>query len=253
LVDFESGDPDHPIVVGRVYNGDNKHPWPLPAQATVSGIKTRSSKSGDASTANELRFEDKKGSEYVWFQAEKDYHHWVKNNATVTIKGMRKQQIEKDDQLKVTGKYEGDIGKDVTLKVATDVNTGIGGDLILKVGGATGLTISGATNLKSAGGISITGDAALDVTASSGVKINSDAALHIKATSGITIDGGTQLAIKAGAGFIVLDASGVSIVGPMVKINSGGSAPPAQKALKATVPAAKEPPAPPEHKDPLAN
>lgn len=253
VVEFLEGNPDRPLITGAVYNGTNLPPYTLPAQATVSGVRTQSSTGGSTSTFNELRFDDKKGSEYVWFQAEKDYNHWVKNDAKVTIKGMRKQLVEKDDQLKVNGKLDGEIVKEVTLKVGTDVNAGVGGDLIMKIGGATGLTIEGTTKLKSAGGISITGDAALDVTAASGVKINSDAALHLKAAAGVMIDGGPQLAIKAGAGFIVLDASGVSIVGPMVKINSGGSATPAQKALKATVPAAKEPPAPPDHTDPLAS
>lgn len=252
VVEFLEGNPDRPLITGAVYNGTNLPPYTLPDNKTMSGARSQSSAGGSATTFNELRFEDKKDSEYVWFQAEKDYHHWVKNNATTTIKGLRKTQIEKDDQLKVTGKYEGEIGKDVTLKVATDVNAGIGGDMIFKVGGATGLTIEGTTKLKSAGGISITGDAALDVTAASGVKINSDGALHIKASGGIMIDGGSAVSIKAGSSFVVIDSSGVSIVGTTVKINSGGSASPAQKALKATVPAPTEPPAPPEHKDPLS-
>ncbi len=252
VVEFLEGNPDRPLITGRVYNGDNPPPWKLPDLATVSGVKTRSSKGGGEGTFNELRFDDKKGSEHVWFQAEKDYHQWVKNDAQVTIKGMRKQLVEKDDQFKISGKLDGDIAKTVTLKIGTDTHGSIGGDLMIKVGGAAGLTIAGATKVKSDGAMSLTTAAALDVTAASGVKLNSDAAFHIKATAGVMIDGGMSLTIKAGAGFIVLDGSGVSIVGPMVKINSGGSASPAQKAAAATVPAPKDPPELPEHKDPLA-
>jgi len=106
IVSFLEGDPDRPIITGRVYNGDNMPPWELPAQATVSGVKSRSSKGGAADNANELRFDDKKGSEYVWFQAEKDYHHWVKNDARVSVLGNRAQEIKKDDAVKIGGKLD---------------------------------------------------------------------------------------------------------------------------------------------------
>jgi type VI secretion system secreted protein VgrG len=85
VVEFLEGNPDRPLITGRVYNGTNMPPWELPAHATVSGIKTRSSKGGSADNANELRFEDEKGSEYIWFQAEKDFHRWVKNDSFDTV------------------------------------------------------------------------------------------------------------------------------------------------------------------------
>jgi type VI secretion system secreted protein VgrG len=252
VVEFLEGDPDRPLITGRVYNGDNMPPWELPDQATVSGVRTRSTKGGSATTFNELRFDDKKGSEYVWFQAEKDYHHWVKNDTKVTIEGMRKQLVKKDDQLKIDGKLDGEIAKTVSFKIGDDTHGSIAGDLLLKIGGATGLKIGGATQLDTGGAMKLSTGAALDVAAASGIKLGTDTAVHIKANTGVMIDGGMSLTIKAGSGFIVLDASGVSIVGPMVKINSGGSATPAQKAQKPQVPAPKDPPALPEHKDPLS-
>jgi type VI secretion system secreted protein VgrG len=62
VVAFEEGDPDRPIIVGRVYNAAAMPAWALPANQTQSGVRTRSSKGGAASNCNELRFEDKKGS-----------------------------------------------------------------------------------------------------------------------------------------------------------------------------------------------
>ncbi len=56
IVEFLEGDPDHPIITGRVYNKDNMPPYGLPANATQSGIKSRSSKGGSADNFNELRF-----------------------------------------------------------------------------------------------------------------------------------------------------------------------------------------------------
>ena len=83
VVQFEEGNPDRPIIVGMLYNADNMPPWALPANMTQSGIKTNSSKSGGG--FNELMMEDRKGSELVRFQAEKDYVQTVKNDATITV------------------------------------------------------------------------------------------------------------------------------------------------------------------------
>ena len=60
IVSFIEGDPDQPIITGRVYNDDNMPPYELPANATQSGVKTRSYKKGSPDNFNELRFEDKK-------------------------------------------------------------------------------------------------------------------------------------------------------------------------------------------------
>ena len=73
-----------------LYNGDTRPPYPLPANMTQSGIVTRSSKGGSASTFNELIFEDKKDAEFVRMQSEKDYKQTIKNNAEITI-GLEKK------------------------------------------------------------------------------------------------------------------------------------------------------------------
>ncbi|RZJ10558.1 MAG: type VI secretion system tip protein VgrG [Rubrivivax sp.] len=93
VVNFLEGDPDQPLITGRVYNAANMPPWELPANATQSGVLSRSSKGGVYSNANALRFEDKKGSEQLWLHAEKnqdievenDETHWVGHDRTKTI------------------------------------------------------------------------------------------------------------------------------------------------------------------------
>ncbi|TGN99633.1 hypothetical protein PN36_35405, partial [Candidatus Thiomargarita nelsonii] len=78
IVDFIEGDPDRPIITGRVYHGTNKPPYPLPAEKTKSTIKSDSSKGGGG--FNEIRFEDKKGKEQIFIHAEKDHDLRVKND-----------------------------------------------------------------------------------------------------------------------------------------------------------------------------
>ena len=85
IVDFLDGDPDQPIIIGSVYNAANLPPYTLPDNMTQSGLVSRSTLQGDNTNFNELRFEDKKGSEQVVFHAEKDFIRVVENNDSLTV------------------------------------------------------------------------------------------------------------------------------------------------------------------------
>lgn len=85
IVDFLEGNPDRPIITGRVYNADQMPPYDLDANKTQSGIKSRSSKGGSADNFNEIRFEDKKGDEELYIHAEKNFTRVVENDDVQTI------------------------------------------------------------------------------------------------------------------------------------------------------------------------
>ena len=105
IVDHIDGDPDYPIITGRVYNAEQMPPWSLPDNKTQSGILTRSSKDGAAGAgmkaatgdANAIRFEDLKGKEQLWFHAQKDQLTEVENDEDKWVGRDRRKIIDRDE------------------------------------------------------------------------------------------------------------------------------------------------------------
>ena len=121
IVDFLEGDPDQPIITGRVYNADQMPPYTLPDNQTQSGLKTRSTKGGDANTFNELRFEDKKDAEEIYFHAEKNFNRVVENNDTLKVgfekkdKGDQTIEIQNNQKLVVGNKDSSDGSQTIEI------------------------------------------------------------------------------------------------------------------------------------------
>ena len=100
IVSFLEGDPDRPIITGRVYNGAEMPPYDLPANQTQSGIKSRSSKGGSPANFNEIRFEDKMGSEMLTIHAEKDQEISVEHDEAHSVGHDRTKGIGHDETTK---------------------------------------------------------------------------------------------------------------------------------------------------------
>lgn len=109
VVDFLEGDPDRPLIVGRVYNAEQMPPYTLPDNSTQAGIKSRSSSGGGTSNYNEIRFEDKMGSELLSIHAEKDMLTEVENNDT--------QTVDNDRTITVKGKHTETITGNTTITI----------------------------------------------------------------------------------------------------------------------------------------
>ncbi len=139
IVDFLEGDPDRPIVTGRVYNGKEMPPYELPANATQSGLKTNSSPGGGG--WNELRFEDKAGSEEVYFQAQKDHNLLVKHDRSKLVQHDQSDRIDNNAKHSVGVNLDEDVGNNKTTKVGVDRTITIGSNDTESVGANRSLTV----------------------------------------------------------------------------------------------------------------
>ena len=208
VVVFLDGDPDRPLITGSVYNGTNMPKYALPDMSTRTGILTRSSKGGSGANANELRFEDKAGSEQIFLNAEMDMDHRTENDHRRFVGGK--------DSLIVTGTQFDEIGGDRHVnmkgakveKVATNADLDVGTAMNVKLG--TNYSMNVGQNHAEKVGMNYSLDAGMEA--------------YIKAGMSLVIESGLELTLKAAGGFINIGPAGIAISGPMVMINSGGAA-----------------------------
>lgn len=208
IVQFLNGDPDNPIIVGSVYNGVNTPKYPLPDMSTRSGILTRSSKDGGAANANELRFEDKKGSEQIFLNAERDMDHriehdhrrYVGGKDSLMVAGVQYDQITGDRHSEMKANRVEKIAQQADLAIGADRNENVGSNYSIKVG----------MNHAQKVGVNYALDAGSEV--------------YIKAGMTLVIESGAELCLKASGGFITIGPAGIAISGSVVLINSGGAA-----------------------------
>ena len=214
IVDFLEGDPDQPLVTGRVYNAEQMPPYDLPAEKTKSTMKSNSSK-GSAGF-NEFRIDDKKGEEQIFIHAERNMDIRVKKDEYKTIEQDRHLVVERDEYQHVKNKQHEIVDSDVMLK--------IGGDRHIRIQGSEAINIQGSQSLHVTGAVA----EAFDQSHSEQVSMG----YYLKAMN-VVIEADLGITLKCGGNYITIDPVGVSIGGTMVNlngvmtlINSGPGSPP---------------------------
>ncbi|MBI5718684.1 MAG: type VI secretion system tip protein VgrG [Burkholderiales bacterium] len=220
IVDFLEGDPDQPIITGRVYNAEQMPPWDLPANATQSGVLTRSSKGGAYGNANAIRFEDKKGSEQLWIHAEKNMDIEVENDETHSVGNDRRKTIERDevtsigrDRTEMVGRNEGisiigdrviTVGKSETAAVALQRTHTVGINETIAIGAAQEVVIGAAQ------AVAIGASQTVSVGANQTLTVGADRTVNVGAQVNESI-GGERMINIGGGDTLVADSRGTKI------------------------------------------
>ncbi len=231
VVSFLEGDPDRPIVIGSVYNGANKPPYTLPDNKTRSGIKSRSSLDGTGENFNELRFEDKKGSELVFLHAEKDQtievendeSHTVGHDRTKSVKNNETTSIGKDRTESVGGNEAITISKDRTESVSGSESISIGKDYSQSIGGGRTLSVGKDESISVTGGRTdqVDKDEQVSIGKSRTHSVGENDTLSVGKK--LAIDAGEEIEIVAGSASITMKQDGtITVKGNNITLSGDG-------------------------------
>jgi type VI secretion system secreted protein VgrG len=247
IVDFLEGNPDRPIVTGRVYNADMPHPYGLPDNKTQSGVKSRSSLKGSPANFNEIRMEDKKGEEHLYIHAEKDKQVVVEHDRTesvghdetIDIGNDRTETVGHDESItiannrteKVGVDEEISIGKNRTETVGADERISIGKNRTETVGTNESITI-GSNRTESVGKDETIG---IGANRSEQVGKNEDVSVgqsrthqigksdRLEVGKELLINVGDQIVIKTGSASITMKKNGdIKIKGKNIDLQGSG-------------------------------
>jgi type VI secretion system secreted protein VgrG len=246
VVDFLEGDPDQPIVIGSVYNAECMPPYDLPSHKTQSGIKSRSTLGGGPPNYNEIRFEDKKGSELLTIHAERnqeisveadeahsvghdrsktighdettkvghDRTETVANNETITIGLNRTETVVNNEMITIGVNRTETVGANEVVTIGAARTETIGAADVLTVGGARVVTVGGAEAITVGGALVVTAGSEATVTVGgSSLKMKSDGSIEVSGND-IKVTGSASVKVSAPKVEIKGDAS--------VDIESGG-------------------------------
>ena len=237
VVSFLEGDPDQPLITGRVYNGDQMPPWDLPANMTQSGVLTRSTKGGGIANANAIRFEDKKGQEELWIHAEKDQNievehdeaHWVghdrkktidhdetthvkhdrtetvDNNETITIHGNRTETVDKNETITIHQNRTETVDKEETITIHGGRTETVDKNESISINGGRTETVSKDES------ITINGGRTENVSKDESITIGGGRTENVAKDESITIGGGRTESVSKDEGVTISGGRTVSV------------------------------------------
>jgi type VI secretion system secreted protein VgrG len=216
LVAFVEGNPDEPVIVGSVWNPETMPTYALPGNKTRSGVQTRSSLGGAAANYNEIRFEDKKGSEELYVHAEKDQNNVVEHNETTQVGNDRTENVGHDETIT--------IGNNRTEKVGVNEMITIGSNRTENVGVNETITI-GSNRTEQVGAnetITVAGNRTRTVNQNETVTVALNRARTIGVNDAITV--GAAQAITVGAAQAITVGAGQSTTVGAEQTNTIGDA-----------------------------
>ena len=179
IVSFLEGDPDRPIITGRVYNAEQTVPYDLPENATQSGMKSRSSKGGTPANFNEIRMEDKKGLEQLYIHAERNQDIVVEVDESHSVGHDRNKSIGHDEVVTIGNDRVRAVKHDDMLMVGLSKTDAISKSYLIEVGENLRLVCGKSVlELNASGQINLTG-VQINVYSEGSSEINTGGNLHL--------------------------------------------------------------------------
>jgi type VI secretion system secreted protein VgrG len=188
IVDFLEGDPDQPIITGRVYNAECQPPFGFPAGAVISGVKSDTHKGAGN---NEMSLDDTAGKERVFIHGQYNMDTVIEHDQTSTIHNCRTDRVDVDDSESIGNNQKWDVGVNRDAKIGSNETLTVGANRTKKVGANETVTIGSNRSATVSG--SETATVALQRTHSVGV----NETISVGGAQQITV-GGLQ-AITVGA------------------------------------------------------
>jgi type VI secretion system secreted protein VgrG len=223
IIDFLEGDPDLPIITGRVYNAEQVPPYDLPSGQTFSGVKSRSTKGGAGDNFNEIRFEDLKGSEELYIHAEKDKKVVVENDKTESVGHDRKRTVGNDEGIEIGNNKTETVRKNKDVKVGEDLTEKVGQNETLSVDKDRTRTVKGRES------VSVDKDQGVTIGKNRTLKVDDnlteDVGKDRTETIGkkLVIDAGDEIILQTGSASIVMKKSGdIFIKGKKINVKASG-------------------------------
>ena len=189
LVTFLEGDPDQPLVTGCLYHAEHVVPYDLPANKTRSVFKTLSSPGGGG--YNELRIEDRKGAEQIYIHAQRDWDENIEHDQKIRVGHERHDTVEANAYSHFKAEEHRTTHADRKTEIKANDHLTVGDSQHIKLG--------------------------------NGQFIHAGQEIHLSSGLKVVLEAGSELTLKGGGSFIKLDGGGVTLVGPVIKINSGGA------------------------------
>jgi len=208
IVDFLEGDPDRPIITGRVYNAEQMPPYDLPGGAVVSGVKSNTHK---GSGYNEISLDDTAGKEKITIHGQYDMNTTIEHDQTNTIKNNRTTQVVVDDTLNVNANRT----VHVQGKHAETVDAG---QTVTVTGGLTE-GVTGKRSMTVTGPIEQSASSTIDIHATAPGTYTSNASLKFAVAGSVIEITPAGITISMGPSTVKVDASGVSVSGPKISLN----------------------------------
>src|SRR5215831_4501237 len=139
IVDFLEGDPDQPIIIGRVYNAQQMPPFGLPGGAMISGIKSNSTKGGGGN--NEISLNDTKGTELINIHAQYDQQKKVEHDERVSIGNDRTEEVGHDEKITIGNCRTEKVGVDEKITIGSNRTESVGSNEKISIGSSRTETV----------------------------------------------------------------------------------------------------------------